>query len=247
MSRILFTAIVSPAGDTDRAIFVVDADGSDLTALFDVPGSYDSCPAWSPDGRRIAFESNANIDGANPEGDLEIWTMAADGSGLRQLTRNALHDEGPAWSPDGGRMLAYTSGADNTHGDINVMTSGGRHLRRLAPYAGLDESPDWQAIPAPKTARRCGDAVRTQRPRRARTRPRPALPRGGRRRAALVEGGEADTDRRLRRAHERLRRRAAHRDDPRTRDGVRQLLAFLYGPDRRAAASCSPRLARICS
>jgi len=154
-SRILFTAILSPTGDTDRGIFAVKADGSGLTTLFDVAGVYDSAPAWSPDGRRIAFESAANIAGANPEGDLEIWTMAADGSRRRQLTRNALRDEGPAWSPDGGRLLAYTSGIDDTHGDIHVMTATGRHLRRLAPYAGLDESPDWQAIPAPKTARRC--------------------------------------------------------------------------------------------
>jgi hypothetical protein len=85
--------------------------------------------------------------------------MRADGSGARQLTHNASHDEGPAWSPDG-RMLAYTSGSDDAHGDIHVMTAGGRHLRRLTAFAGRDESPDWQSIPAPKAARRCGDAVR---------------------------------------------------------------------------------------
>jgi len=157
--RMLFTAITSPTGDTDRGIFAVKADGSGLTTLFDEPGSYDSAPAWSPDGRRIAFESGANIGGANPEGDLEIWTMAADGTQRRQLTRNALHDEGPAWSPDGGRLLAYTSGVDNTHGDIHVMTATGRHVRKLTSYEGRDESPDWQAIPAPATARRCGDAA----------------------------------------------------------------------------------------
>ena len=166
----LFTAIMSPTGDTDRGIFAVNADGSGLTTLFDVAGAYDSAPAWSPDGRRIAFESDANVAGANPEGDMEIWTMAADGSQRRQLTRNALHDEGPAWSPDGGRLLAYTSGPDDTHGDIHVMTAAGRHLRRLDDATrALDESPDWQAIPAPTTARRCGDAARRAgRARRAR-------------------------------------------------------------------------------
>jgi Tol biopolymer transport system component len=159
--RILFTAALpSPAGrDRDRGIFVADASTGALTTLFDVPGAYDSAPAWSPDGERIAFESNADVGGANPEGDLEIWTMAADGSGALQLTRNALHDEGPAWSPDGGRMLAYTSGPDDLHGDIHVMTSEGRHLRQLTSFEGRDESPDWQAIPAPRTTLRCGDAA----------------------------------------------------------------------------------------
>ncbi len=161
MTKITFAAIMSPTGDTDRGVFSVNADGTGLTTLFDVPGAHDSAPAWSPDGKRIAFESDADVAGANPEHDVEIWTMNADGSGARQLTRNALHDEGPAWSPDGGKLLAYTSGADNEHGDIHVMTAGGRHLRQLTTFAGLDESPDWQAIPAPRTDRRCGDAVRS--------------------------------------------------------------------------------------
>ena len=155
--RVLFTAI-SPRADTDRGIFTLEPSGAGLRTLFDEAGSYDSAPTWSPDGRRIAFESNADVAGANPEGDMELWTMAADGSDRVQLTRNALHDEGPAWSPDG-RMLAYTSGADNLHGDINLMTVAGRHLRVLTSFAGADESPDWQAIPAPHTARRCGNLV----------------------------------------------------------------------------------------
>jgi TolB protein len=157
--RVLYAAILSPAGDTDRGIFTQDADGSGATALFDVPGAYDSAPAWSPDGRRIAFESDADVAGANPERDMELWVMRADGSKPTQLTRNAVHDEGPAWSPDG-RLLAYTSGPDDTHGDIRVMTAGGRDLRRLTRFAGADESPDWQAIPAPRTDARCGDIAR---------------------------------------------------------------------------------------
>ena len=156
MSTFLFTTTKSPTGDTDRAIETLSADGSTLTTLFDVPGAFDSGPAWSPDGARIGFESTADVAGGNPEHDGEIWVMDADGGNPTQLTHNAVHDEGAAWSPDG-TMLAYSSGADNDHVDINVMTAEGVHLRQLTDYEGRDESPDWQPIPAPDTDRRCGD------------------------------------------------------------------------------------------
>ena len=160
MTQLLFATVMSPTGDTDRGIFTMRTDGTELTARFDVPGAFDSAPAWSPDGTRIAFESNADVAGANPEHDQEIWVMDADGSDATQLTRNVLHDEGPAWSPDG-TLLAYTSGPDNDHGDIKVMTLAGVDLRQLTFYEGRDESPDWQAIPAPHARRRCGDVVET--------------------------------------------------------------------------------------
>jgi TolB protein len=158
MSNVLFATTTSPRGDTDRAIQTLNTDGTGLATLFDVVGAFDSAPAWSPDGTRIAFESNANPNGGNPEGDMEIWMMDADGANPTQLTHNALHDEGPAWSPDQ-TMLAYSSGADDFHLDINIMTSAGVHLRQLTDYEGRDESPDWQPIPAPNTDRRCGDLV----------------------------------------------------------------------------------------
>ena len=53
----------------------------------------DSNPVWSPDGRRIAFESN-----------WQLWVMNADGSGQRRLTRNGARNFASVWSPDGRRF-----------------------------------------------------------------------------------------------------------------------------------------------
>ncbi|HWM11683.1 MAG TPA: hypothetical protein VNO82_20160 [Solirubrobacteraceae bacterium] len=155
MTKVLIALTIST---TDRGIYTVDPVTLQPTKVFDLPGKFDSAPAWRPDGRRIAFESDGDPVGLNPEGDLEIFVMNADGTGVTQLTRNAIRDEGPAWAPDG-TQIAYTSGLDNTLGDINVMTAAGVHLRRLTDFDGADESPDWQAIPAAETDRRCGDTA----------------------------------------------------------------------------------------
>ena len=115
--------------------------------------SYDSAPAWSPDGRRIAFESDL-------DGDMEIFVMNADGSNVRQITHNTLWDEGPAWSPDGTKF-AFSRGADDLHLDIWTMNADGSDPRQLTTYPGRDESPDWGVNPAPGGGRRDrpGDAL----------------------------------------------------------------------------------------
>ena len=64
----------------------------------------DEQPAWSPDGRFLAFSSNRT---ENPDLNFntDIWTVAADnsdkGKTLVQVTKNPGADHSPAWSPDG--------------------------------------------------------------------------------------------------------------------------------------------------
>jgi hypothetical protein len=84
--------------------------------------------------------------------------MDADGTDVRRLTDNTIHDEGPAWSPDGTRM-AFTSGPDNLNGDIWVMNADGTDKLRLMNVPGRDESPDWQPIPHAGDYASCGDVT----------------------------------------------------------------------------------------
>ncbi len=82
-------AASSALGDLD--IFAVRADGTDLTNLTNYPGADDN-PAYSPDGRLIAFRTDR-------DGNWEIYVMAADGSGAIDISQSPADECCPVWRP----------------------------------------------------------------------------------------------------------------------------------------------------
>ena len=84
-----------------QAIWIARGDGSEPRQLFDDPaaGTDPVTPAWSPDGRTIAFAMRPA--GSADENESEIYTIAADGSGLRRLTSAPGDDSHPHWSANG--------------------------------------------------------------------------------------------------------------------------------------------------
>jgi Tol biopolymer transport system component len=81
-------------------VFVSRTDNTGLRQLTD-DLHRDLGTRWSPDGKKIAHYSNRS-------GYLQIWTINADGSELRQLTQVPGHDIGfPVWSPDGKQMAFW--------------------------------------------------------------------------------------------------------------------------------------------
>jgi Tol biopolymer transport system component len=117
---IVFAAEVGTAkGD----IFVMDADGGGRRALAPHPAN-ESNPAMSPDGTRIAFESDR-------DGNPEIYVMDRSGRNVQRLTTDPARDLAPAWSPDSKR-LAFTSDRDaRAAADVYVMNADGSGVDRM--------------------------------------------------------------------------------------------------------------------
>ena len=91
-------------------------------------------PAWSPDGRRIAFQSNA-------DGPYHVYVMDADGSNVRRVTSGDQDDRHPAWSPDG-RYLAMDSG-DPGHREIWVSEVATGARTQLTKLGATTSFPSW--------------------------------------------------------------------------------------------------------
>jgi len=94
-------AALSPDGkvlaiDLLGALWTLGAEGGPARRILE--DGYDArMPAWSPDGRRIAFQ-------AYYRDTWHIWTVNADGTGLQEVTSGPFDDREPHWSPDGTRL-----------------------------------------------------------------------------------------------------------------------------------------------
>jgi Tol biopolymer transport system component len=133
----------------DTALWGVSTSGSSEPWRL-TNGPRDSSPRWSPDGKRLAFVSFADRNGAScpasncaPNG--EIYVVNADGSGLRRLTRSRADEQHPTWSPDG-RKIAFASGfvlpKEGHRPWLMTMPAGGGKAVRVGRFSGVLD-PSW--------------------------------------------------------------------------------------------------------
>ena len=129
-SKIAYTQS-SAGGQASGGLYVVNPDGSGKRRVVETAGH--ATPSWSPDGRRIVFQTRSGPG---------LTVVNADGSGLQRLTIGTR----PAWSPDGQR-IAFGRADKKYRVGVYVMNADGSEQRRLVRH-GTDPrwSPDGRSI-----------------------------------------------------------------------------------------------------
>lgn len=131
--RLAMGATVS--GNAD--IYTVLPNGEALQRLTTDP-LFDACPAWSADGKHIAW-----CHGVQRGGVIDVWTMNLDGSGKTQVTDLGGRSLFPDFAPDGSRILFSSLRAGATNFDLFVINADGTGLVQLTSDPGFDGNPAW--------------------------------------------------------------------------------------------------------
>ena len=101
---------------------------------FTFGGNTNYDPVWTPDGKRIAFQSNR-------EGPINIfWQLADGGGGLERLTTSEYLDAPNSWSPDG-QLMAFVEINPITGYDIWVLRMGDRKAQPFLRTPFLESAP----------------------------------------------------------------------------------------------------------
>jgi Tol biopolymer transport system component len=112
------------AGQDKADLFIMDAEGRNVRQLTKTPSAAEGYPSVSPDGKTIAYESDA------AGGNFDIWVMDVSGFNPRRITTTPSREVGPAWSPDGSTIV-FMSDRENPEFDLYTMHADGTNVQRL--------------------------------------------------------------------------------------------------------------------
>lgn len=129
--KIAFTG----AREENSNIYIMNADGTDLVQLTNMPDSIQTSPSWSPDCKQLAFVSSYS-------GRPQIYIINADGTGMRRLTWVGNYNTTPDWSPKGD-LIAFTARDERNVFDIFTINVSSGEVTRLTQDQGHNREPSW--------------------------------------------------------------------------------------------------------
>lgn len=118
-------------------VYMMDADGSNVRRLTDFSnGGWATALDWSPDGKSVVFEL---FDFGSES--IDIYSVNADGTGLKALVKGPNSEIVPSWSPNGAEVI-FASDADGDY-EIHAVRLSDRRVRRLTDNSWDDIPYDW--------------------------------------------------------------------------------------------------------
>ena len=133
-TKLLYVSVTRvPGGKDYYRLTLADSDGARPVVLLESREPI-LAPAWSPDGRQIAYVSFESSRPAIYRQDLATGQR-------EQLTNFRGLNSSPAWSPDGNTMAMVLSKDGNP--DIYLMNMADRQLTRITKHYAIDTEPAW--------------------------------------------------------------------------------------------------------
>lgn len=134
-TRIAYITVTRRAAGAELyRLVVADSDGANEQIMVESREPVMS-PAWSPDGRNLAYVSFENKV-------AEVYVQTLRSGARRKVSSRAGVNGAPAWSPDG-RMLALTLSRGEGNLDIFTLDLGSQVLNRITDQRSIDTEPTW--------------------------------------------------------------------------------------------------------
>jgi Tol biopolymer transport system component len=116
-------------------LYMKSIDGVAVVQLTSDPAS-DIQPAFSPDGRRVAFASNRG-------GQWDIWVVNTDGGPALRITDSMADEVHPSWSPDGRQLVFCSLPADGGQWELWIAQA---HSGASRKFVGYGLFPEWSPV-----------------------------------------------------------------------------------------------------